>query len=81
MSRQELIAAQNQDSLIGPTIHAIKCGRWSDDIKSNPEMMVMKKEKEKLVMRNGLLDRVSKSHAGDKTQQLVCCLLSLGQLC
>lgn len=66
----KLIAVQNQDSLIGPTIHAIKCGRWPDDIKSNPEMMVMKREKEKFVMRNGLLHRVSKSHAGNKTEQL-----------
>lgn len=71
MSRQELTAAQNQDSLIGPTICAMQCGRWPDDIKSNPEMMVMKREKEMFVMRNGLLHRVSKSHTGDKTEQLV----------
>lgn len=27
MSRQELMAAQGQDSLIGPTINAVKCGK------------------------------------------------------
>lgn len=38
MSTQELMAAQGQDSLIRPTIHAVKCGIWPDDIKSSPEM-------------------------------------------
>lgn len=33
MSRQELMAAQGQDSLTGPTIHAMKCGKWSIPIR------------------------------------------------
>lgn len=65
MSRQELMVAQGQDSLIGPTIHAVKCGKWSDDVKSSPEMLPMKREMGKLVMRN------PPSHAGEKTHQLV----------
>ena len=71
MSRQELITAQVQVPLIGPTIQSVKCGKWPADIKSNPEMLPMKREMGKLVMRNGLLHRVSTSQAGERTHQLV----------
>lgn len=67
MSRQDLISAQAQDPLIGPTIQAIKCGKWPD----NPELLPMKREVGKLVMTDGLLHRLSTCHTGKKTQQLV----------
>lgn len=71
LSREELMTAQSKDSLIGPTIQALNCGKWPDDIKSNPDMMVMRREVGKLVMENGLLHRVSESQSAGKTHQLV----------
>lgn len=63
MSRQDLIAAQAQDSLIEPTIQAVRYGKWPD----NPELLPMKREMGKLVMTEGLLHCVSTCDTGEKT--------------
>lgn len=67
MSRQDLMTAHAQNPLIESTIQALKCGKWPD----NPELLPMKREMGKLVMTHGLLHRVSTSHTGEKTHQLV----------
>uniref|UniRef100_A0A3B3WSH8 Gypsy retrotransposon integrase-like protein 1 n=1 Tax=Poecilia mexicana TaxID=48701 RepID=A0A3B3WSH8_9TELE len=71
MSRQELITAQSDDSVIGPIIQVLSDGKWPDDLKANPEMMAMKREIGKLHMKNGLLYRVSKTQSSHKAHQLV----------
>lgn len=71
LSRQELIAAQNQDVVLKTTIQALKSGKWPDDVQSNPEMRAMKRDVAKLVMKDGLLHRTSTSHTGKQTNQLV----------
>ena len=45
------MAAQGQDSLMGPTIHAVKCGKWPDDVKSNPKMLSVKRGISKRYLR------------------------------
>jgi len=67
MSKQDLIAAQAQDPLIGPTMQAIKCDKWQD----NSELLPFKREMGKLIMTDGFLHRVSTCHTGKRTQQLV----------
>ncbi|KAJ0069391.1 hypothetical protein NL108_004222 [Boleophthalmus pectinirostris] len=71
MSRQELVTAQRQDTVIQTTLQAMKSGKWPEDVKSNPEMLVMKRDIRKLAMKDGLLHRVSTSHTGKQTNQLV----------
>ncbi|KAK7884084.1 hypothetical protein WMY93_027207 [Mugilogobius chulae] len=71
MSRQELVTAQSQDTVIQTTIQAMKSGKWPEDIKSKPEVLSMKRDIGKLVMKDGLLHRVSTSNTGKQTNQLV----------
>ncbi|XP_034560089.1 uncharacterized protein LOC117827597 [Notolabrus celidotus] len=71
MSRQELSTAQSQDTIIQTTMQAMNSGKWPEDVKSNPEMQAMKRDIAKLVMKDGLLHRVSTSHTGKQTNQLV----------
>lgn len=69
--RQDLILAQGNDPIIGPTIHAVKQGKWPDDVESNPEVVAIKRQMGKLVMEHDLLHRVSKSQSGEQSSQLV----------
>ena len=71
LSRQELIAAQNQDIVLKTTMQAMKTGKWPGDLKSNPEILAMKRDVTKLKMKDGLLHRLSTSHSGTQTYQLV----------
>lgn len=71
MSPPELISAQTNDTVIGPAIQAVKHGKWPDDVESNPELVLMKREIGKLVMKDGLLHRLSKRPSGEEVSQLV----------
>lgn len=71
LSRQDLILTQSQDPVIGPTIHAVKRGKWPDDVKSNPEISAMKRQMGKFVMEGDLLHRLSRSQSGEQSRQLV----------
>ena len=60
MSRQELKRAQEGDAAIGPTIQAIKYGKWPEEEHASPELSQLKRE-----MKDGLLHRLSKRSSGE----------------
>ncbi|KAJ8348558.1 hypothetical protein SKAU_G00271470 [Synaphobranchus kaupii] len=71
MSKQELIKAQEDDAVIRSAIQAIKHGKWPEENGSNPELPRLKKEMGKLMMKDGLLHRLSKRPSGEEVTQLV----------
>lgn len=71
MSKSELIRAQKDDSEIGPAIQAVVQKKWPDSIKSSPELVLLKHEADKLMLKEGLLHRLSKRPSGEEFTQLV----------
>ncbi|KAG7512030.1 Retrovirus-related Pol poly from transposon 297 [Solea senegalensis] len=71
MSKQELIDAQENDAAIRTAIQAVTHGKWSEGNGSSPESFRFKKEMGKLMMKNGLLHRISKRSSGEELAQLV----------
>lgn len=69
MSKQELITAQQNDAMIGPTIQAVNNGNWPSDM--NTELAAMKRELGKLIVKDSLLHRLSKRPSGEEVIQLV----------
>lgn len=70
LSKADLMAAQRRDVVIGCVIEAVKQGVWPSNKDSHPEMLLMKREVDRLVMRDGLLYRASKK-AAEEALQLV----------
>ena len=52
-------------------MQAMNSGKWPEEVKSNPEMKAFKRDIAKLIIKDGLLHRVSTSHTGKQTNQLV----------
>ena len=71
MSKQELIKAQEDDAVIGSALQAVKHGRWPEETQASPELSRLKKEIGKLMMKDGLLHRLSKRPSGEEVTQLV----------
>ncbi|XP_053274167.1 uncharacterized protein LOC128436464 [Pleuronectes platessa] len=71
MSNQELIEAQEDDTAIRLAIQAVKNGKWPEENGSSPESFRLKKEMGKLMMKDGLLHRLSKRPSGKEQTQLV----------
>ncbi|XP_048046522.1 uncharacterized protein LOC125268395 [Megalobrama amblycephala] len=71
MSKQELIAAQEDDAAIKSAIQAVKYGKWPEENGSCSEHSRLKKEIGKLMMKDGLLHRLSKRPSGEELTQLV----------
>lgn len=71
MSQQELIEAQEDDAAIRSVIQAVKHGKWPEENGSCLERSRFKKEMGKLMMKDGLLHRLSKRPSGEELTQLV----------
>lgn len=71
MSKQELIAAQEDDADIKSAIQAVKYGKWPEENGSCSEHSRLKKEMGKLMLKDGLLHRLSKRPSGEELTQLV----------
>lgn len=71
MSNTELISAQQNDPNIGPAMQAVQKQTWPEYCDSNSELSRLKREKDKLFMKEGLLHRVSKRPSGEEFTQLV----------
>ncbi|KAI5616885.1 hypothetical protein C0J50_23556 [Silurus asotus] len=71
MSKQELIAAQEDDAAIKSAIQAVNHGKWPEENGSCSEHSRLKKEMGKLVMKDGLLYRLSQRPSGEELTQLV----------
>lgn len=70
MSKSELIAAQKQDPVIGPTIRALAHGTWPEVTEVKSDLIQMKREQGKLHFRDGLLHHQSKRPSGEVMYQL-----------
>lgn len=68
VSKSDLAQAQKEDLVIGPALQAVKQNQWPDN---DPNLICMKREKDKLSIRDGLLHRVIKRLSGEEVMQLV----------
>lgn len=71
LTRDDLIKAQKEDTLIRLVIKAIETGKWPRDHNLPPKVELMKREQTRLMFREGLLYRVSKRASGAEVSQLV----------
>lgn len=71
MSKTELIAAQKKDDNIQRVIDAIQQGKWPSDKDTTPEMLLFKREKDRLMLKDDLLWRVTTKSVGEEVNQLV----------
>nr|XP_057906640.1 uncharacterized protein LOC131104002 [Doryrhamphus excisus]XP_057906648.1 uncharacterized protein LOC131104002 [Doryrhamphus excisus] len=71
MSTQDLIKAQEEDAEISSALQAVKQGKWPEGNVSSPEQARLKKEMGRLMMKDGLLHRLSKRSSGEDVTQLV----------
>ena len=71
MSSQDLIKAQEEDAVISSALQAVKQGKWPEGNGSSPELARLKKEMGRLMMKDGLLHRLSKRPSGEEVTQLV----------
>lgn len=63
--------AQRVNIPIQHAIQAFKNGKWPEGTESNQESSRLKKEMEKLMMKDGLLHRLSKRPSAEVRTQLV----------
>lgn len=70
MSRQELMMAQQDNAATRRAIRAVKEGRWPKENKSSPSNVYYKKEMGKLMLKDGLLHRLSKQHSARPAKQI-----------
>lgn len=68
---KELQEAQEADNVIRPVIQALGSGTWPVSMETSRELSCMKRELGKMVIRDGLLYRLSKRGSGDEIFQLV----------
>lgn len=68
LSKADLMTAQKRDTVIRRVIEALKQGVWPSNKDLDPEMLLMKREVGRLVMRDGLLYRASKKDAEEALQ-------------
>lgn len=70
-SMADLVKAQQNDDVLRKVIEALRQGTWPTDVKVNSELWLMKREKNRLVMKEDLLYRNSKTPSGEEISQLV----------
>ncbi|KAJ8379189.1 hypothetical protein AAFF_G00223010 [Aldrovandia affinis] len=71
MSKADLIEAQKKDNTIQRVVEAMQRGKWPKDKETDTEMTLMKRERDRLVLKDGLLPRTSKKPSGEQVTQLV----------
>ncbi|KAJ8399615.1 hypothetical protein AAFF_G00410260 [Aldrovandia affinis] len=71
MSKADLIEAQKKDNTIQRVVEAMQRGKWPKDKETDTEMTLMKRERDRLVLKDGLLHRTSKKPSGEQVTQLV----------
>lgn len=71
MSKVELMAAQKQDPVIGPTIQALTHNTWPEEVEVKSDLIRMKREQGRLHLRDGRHHCQSKTPSGEVMCQLV----------
>lgn len=66
-----LARAQKNDVVLRKVIEALKQGTWPTEVKVNSELWLMKREENRLQIKEGLLFRNSKTPSGEEVSQLV----------
>ncbi|XP_052469911.1 uncharacterized protein LOC128026690 [Carassius gibelio] len=67
----DLTRAQKNDVVLRKVIEALKQGTWPTEVKVNSELWLMKREKNRLLIKEGLLFRCSQTPSGEEVSQLV----------
>lgn len=68
LTKKDIMRAQSEDAWIGPVIKALKSGQWPKDSNLAPEVELMRREQSRLMIKDGLLHRVSKKASGEVIQ-------------
>ena len=71
MSKTELREAQQRDDILKRVMEAMKQGNWPSDKEPNTEMSLFKRERDRLVLKEGLLHRKIQKSSGGQVTQLV----------
>ena len=71
MSKADLKEAQQKDDIIGRVMEAMQQGNWPSDKEKNSELSLFKRERDRLVLQDGLLHRKSQKPSGGQVTQLV----------
>ncbi len=71
LTKQDIKQAQVDDEIVGPTIQAVKQGKWPVGIESRGELSIMKREMSKLTLKDGLLYSLRQRSSGENDFQLV----------
>lgn len=71
MSKPELREAQQKDDVIRTVLEAMKDGKWPTDKATAPDLIWFKRERERLMLKDGLLQRTSQRPSGELVTQLV----------
>lgn len=71
LTKQDIKNAQADDGIVGPTIQAVKRGKWPGDLEWNGKLSIMKREMSKLTLKDGILYRMRQRLSGENDLQLV----------
>lgn len=71
MSKADLKEAQQKDDIIQKVMEAVQQGNWPNDKEKNSELSLFKRERDRLVLKDGLLHRKSQKPSGGEITQLV----------
>ena len=71
MSKADLKEAQQKDDIIQKVMEAMQQDTWPNDRENNSELSLFKRERDRLVLKDGLLHRKSQKPSGGQVTQLV----------
>lgn len=71
ISKDELVHAQKEDPAIGPALQAVQQHKWSEHVENGREFSQLKREKDKLALKAGLLYRQAKLPSEENVNQLI----------
>lgn len=71
LTKNDVMRAQSEDARIGPVIKALKTGQWPKDSNLPTEVELMRWEQSRLMIKDGLLHRISKKTSEAEVIQLV----------
>ncbi|KAL1258945.1 hypothetical protein QQF64_009522 [Cirrhinus molitorella] len=71
LTKHDIKQAQAADEIVGPTIQAVRQGKWPEGIDSTGKLSIMKHELSKLTLKDGILHRLRQGSSGENDFQLV----------
>lgn len=71
LSKVDLVAAQQKDDIVRTVMEAMKNWKWPSDSNTAPDLILFKRERDRLVLKDGLLQRTCLRPSGDSVTQIV----------